>query len=353
MGFAVVLLSMDMDAQEISLILPSMRAEQWPARRLAILEGMQQVMGHLPDRTQLPDVSCQVVAEVDSDPEVLIQSIRFQSREDQWVPAYLLLPRKPRVHPSPAVLCLHQTTPFGKGEPAGFAGNVHLHYGLELTRRGFIALVPDYPSFGDYVCDFAEDSPWQSGTLRAVWDNMRGIDWLTQREDVDAAQIGCIGHSLGGHNAIFTSVFDQRITAVVSSCGFTRFHTYYSGNLKGWTSARYMPRIATVYHSDPDRMPFDFPELVAAIAPRAFFTSSPQGDDNFDCDGVRESIDGASKIFQLLGVPDQLVAIYPDCGHDFPPASREAAYRFLEARLMPTSDASSSDLPFSAPASMP
>ena len=41
-----------------------------------------------------------------------------------------------------------------------------------------------------------------------------------------------------------------------------------NGKLKGWTSPRYMPRIETVYALQPARVPFDFPEVVAALAPR-------------------------------------------------------------------------------------
>jgi hypothetical protein len=36
-------------------------------------------------------------------------------------------------------------------------------------------------------------------------------------------RIGCIGHSLGGHNSLFTAVFDSRIKIVVTSCGFDAF----------------------------------------------------------------------------------------------------------------------------------
>jgi hypothetical protein len=310
-----------------------MRVEEWPERRLAILQGMQQVMGRLPDRTQLSDVSVQVAAEAQSNSNVLIQTIRFQSEPDCWVPAYLLIPRHTANRPLPAVLCLHQTTAIGKGEPVGLGGSRNLHYAIELAERGFIALAPDYPSFGDYEYDFAKHPEWQSGSLKAIWDNMRGIDMLSKQPLVDAKRIGCIGHSLGGHNAIFTAVFDQRIRAVVSSCGFTRFHKYYAGDLKGWTSARYMPRIASDFGSDPNRMPFDFPQLIGAIAPRAFFTNSPLHDDNFDCTGVKETVEAARPIFQLLGAPDNLQAIYPDCEHDFPESSRDHAYRFLEEHL--------------------
>ena len=54
----------------------------------------------------------------------------------------------------------------------------------------------------------------------------------------------------------------------MSNCGFTRFHRYYGGDLTGWTSDRYFPRIATEYGKDPDKVPFDFPGLIAALAPR-------------------------------------------------------------------------------------
>ena len=72
--------------------------------------------------------------------------------------------------------------------------------------------------------------------MKAIWNNMRAIDLLQTLPEVDGQRIGCIGHSLGGHNAMFTAAFDTRIQALVSSCGFTSFAKYYGGNLKGWTS---------------------------------------------------------------------------------------------------------------------
>ncbi|MFN6164411.1 MAG: alpha/beta hydrolase family protein [Planctomycetota bacterium] len=332
-GLALLASTLCAQSPSVPSLLPSMKSEDWPERRRAIIDGMERVMGKLPSRAQLPEVTAQILSQDDSDPDVRVQSIRFESEPGNWVPAYLLIPINPPRRPMPAVLCLHQTIAIGKGEPVGLGGSPNLHYAIELARRGFLILAPDYPSFGDYKYDFAKHPQWQSGSLKAVWDNMRGIDMLTRRPDVDAGKIGCIGHSLGGHNTIFTAVFDERIGVAISSCGFTRFHKYYGGKLQGWTSDRYMPRIASEYGSNPDRMPFDFPQLLAAIAPRAFFSSSPQRDDNFDCQGVRETVDAAREIFQLLDAPDRLQVLYPDCEHDFPESSREAAYRFLEQHL--------------------
>ena len=94
--------------------------------------------------------------------------------------------------------------------------------------------------------------------MRAIYDNMRAIDLLQSLPEVDAERIGCIGHSLGGHNTMFTAASIRGSRPLVSNCGFTRFHKYYGGKLAGWTSPRYMPLIASGYGNDPNRVPFDF-----------------------------------------------------------------------------------------------
>jgi hypothetical protein len=48
---------------------------------------------------------------------------------------------------------------------------------------------------------------------------------------------------------------------------------------------------------------------------------------------VRDSIRIASSVYELLGVPEKLQAIYPDSAHDFPAEARDTAYKFLEQHL--------------------
>jgi acetyl esterase/lipase len=201
-----------------------------------------------------------------------------------------------------------------------------------FAERGYVTLAPDYPSFGEYPFDFAH-SGFPSGSLKAVWNNLRAVDLLQSLPEVDPERLGVIGHSLGGHNAMFTAVFDERLRAVVSNCGFTSFPKYYRGNLRGWTSDRYMPRIATVYGLKPERVPFDFPEVVAALAPRAFLAVAPLHDDNFEVSGVKDCLAAARPVYELLGAADHLSAYYADCGHDFPPDSRKVACAWLDRWL--------------------
>jgi dienelactone hydrolase len=292
---------------------------------------MQQVMGRLPEAANKVPLDVQVSEEAKTE-HYDRKKLTFTAEKGDRVPAYLLVPLEPRSK-LPAVLCLHETNgKVGKAGPAGLGGKPNLHYAAELAERGYVTLAPDYPSFGDYPCDFAR-SGYQSGSMKAIWNNMRAIDLLQSLPEVDPEHIGCIGHSLGGHNTMFTAAFDTRIKALVSSCGFTSFPKYYGGKLQGWTSDRYMPLIASRYESNPEKMPFDFPDVLAAIAPRAFFTNSPLHDDNFEVSGVRDCIEAVQPVYVMLGAKAKLAAIYPDCKHDFPPEARKKAYEWLDRWL--------------------
>jgi fermentation-respiration switch protein FrsA (DUF1100 family) len=318
-----LLLLRDDQGQEM----PITTAADWAKRRAHILENMQAVMGPLPapERKSPLDV---VVIKEESTAKYLRRKITFVPEPDDRVPAWLLLPRDVK-GPVPAVLCLHQTNgKVGKDEPVGLGGLSTLHYAHELAERGFVTLALDYPNFGEYSIDVYARG-YQSATMKAIWNNMRAIDLLQSLPEVDGQRIGCIGHSLGGHNTMYTSVFDQRIKAMVSSCGFNSFKKYYKGNLKGWSHKGYMPRIDSVYHLDPAKMPFDFTEVVGALAPRAFWTNSPLNDSNFEVSGVRDCMTAAQPVYEMLGAKDRLAVIYPECKHDFPADVRAQAYDWL------------------------
>lgn len=297
-------------------------------------DALQEVMGALPgaDRSVPPDL--QVVDRTDVDGYVR-HEISYASEPGDRVPAWLLVPRG-LGSPAPAVLCLHQTVPIGKDEPVGLGGRADLRYAAELAGRGYVTLAPDYPGFGGYAAD-PYALGYASASMKAVWNNIAALDLLCSLPEVHPRRLAAVGHSLGGHNAIFTALLDRRVRAVVSSCGFTSFARYAGGDLSGWSHRGYMPRIAACYGADPARMPFDFPDLLAALAPAAVFVNAPVRDGNFAVDGVRECIAAALPAYRAFGaeVADRLVARYPDAGHEFPAAVRAQAYGFLDRHLRP------------------
>jgi hypothetical protein len=80
-------------------------------------------------------------------------------------------------------------------------------------------------------------------------------------------------------------------------------------------------------------IPFDFHEMIGALAPRPVFINAPLGDTNFKWRSVDEIAKAASQVHQLYGVPKNLRVEHPDCGHDFPDAMRQIAYQLLDENL--------------------
>ena len=87
------------------------------------------------------------------------------------------------------------------------------------------------------------------------------------------------------------------------------------------------------YALDPDQVPFDYYELIAALAPAAFFSNSPLRDSNFDWRGVEKVAPQVRRIYELHNVPEKMRIAYPDDEHDFPTIEREESYRFIERWL--------------------
>jgi len=309
---------------------PIRSLDDWRTRRRHILDGLQQVMGRLPDRSRRVPLEIQTVETVQLK-RVSRRKLTFQTDHSQRVSAYLFLPAAgPRPARRAAVLCLQQTNRNGKLEAAGLSGNPELAHALHLARRGYVTLAPDYPGFGDSTFDFDPKHGYASGTMKAVWDNIRAVDLLVSLPGVDSRRIGVIGHSLGGHNAMFTAAFEPRLRVIVSNCGFTRFH---KDDVPSWTGPRYMPRIRTRFANSADRVPFDFPEIIGTFAPRPFLAIAAKRDTDFDYTGVLDSIDAARPVYALHAAGGSLKAAYPDIGHSFPASSRDLADRFLDRHL--------------------
>ncbi len=324
---ARLLLYIDKEGEEHPVQVPA----DWQVRREHILRNMQLVMGPLPDVKSKVPLDIKVLEEEKTERHSR-RLISFATDKSDRLTAYLFVPKdaKGKV---PGILCLHPTEKIlGKKVVAGLGGLPHRQYAVELAERGYVTLAPDYVGMGGYVYDPYKNG-FVSATMKGIWNHMIAVDLLQSLAEVDPDQIGAIGHSLGGHNAIFVGVFDQRIKCIVSSCGFCSFPTYHQGNLAGWSHQGYMPLLKSKFDLDPKKVPFDFPEVVAALAPRAFLACAPLHDHNFDVGGVKDCIIAARPIYQLLAAEAKLAATYPEAGHDFPDATRKLAYAWMDRWL--------------------
>jgi hypothetical protein len=311
---------------------PVRTVRDWLQRRAETVRGMQEVMGPLPGPNKRCALDLQVQEEVETGSHVR-RLISYAAEPGGRVPAYLLIPKsvlRSGVR-APAMLCLHPTDDKVGHRVVVDAGRANRQYATELAERGYVALAPSYPLLADYQPDL-KTLGYQSGTMKAIWDNIRGLDLLDSLAFVRKGAYGAIGHSLGGHNSVYTAVFDSRIRAVVTSCGLDSYLDYKNGDIRGWTSTRYMPRLLA-YRDRLEEIPFDFHEMVGALAPRGCFISAPLRDDNFKWQSVDRVAAAARQVYRLYGKDGELIVKHPDCEHDFPPEIRELAYAFLDARL--------------------
>ena len=315
-------------------------SRQWQQRRSSVLNAMHSIMGRFPEPADRSAPEVTIVDESDCG-DYVRRKIRYASQPGNETSAYLCIPKTALSDPArrhPAVLCLHPTdNVVGHDVVVGLGGKPNRQYASELASRGYVTLSPSYPLLADYQPNL-EQLGWDSGTLLAVWDNMRGIDLLQSLPYVDGKSIGAIGHSLGGHNAVYTAAFDQRIKAVVSSCGLDSYRDYYDGDPskwiagRGWTQTRYMPKLAQ-FAGRLDEIPFDFDEILATLAPRDVLVIAPLHDSNFRSDSVDRLAVNARPVFELHGATERLQVLHPDCDHDFPLDMRLLAYSLFDSVL--------------------
>jgi dienelactone hydrolase len=289
---------------------------------------MEQVMGPLPGPESRVPLDVQVL-ETETLPTLTRKKITYAATKDYRVPAYLLIPNGVKGK-APAMLCLHGTGG-SRGRTAGLGAD-YPRYTLELAERGYVTIAPDYTLLGDNQVDPTKVG-FASGTMMGIWSHMRAVDLLQSLPEVDPERIGTVGVSLGGHNSLFVGAFDPRVKVIVSSSGFDSFSDYMGGDLSGWCQPRYMMRIQDVFGKDPKKMPFDFPEVLAALAPRHLYVHAPTEDSNFRVESVKRCVAAASTVYRLFGAEDRIATAYPPGGHGYPPEAREPSYQFIDRVL--------------------
>src|SRR5262249_47219069 len=131
---------------------PITTAADWRKRRAHILANMQKVMGPLPDASRKAPLDVRVVEEFKGD-GFIRKKLTYAAEKGDRVPAYLFLPTG-KTGKLPAVLCLHPTQlQLGKGVAAGLGPKADRAYALELAKRGYVTLTPDYPKMGEHDPD--------------------------------------------------------------------------------------------------------------------------------------------------------------------------------------------------------
>ncbi len=311
-----------------------MKLAEWKARKIFLQKQIINLIGGFPQKkTPLHPR----ILERTNEGSYFREKIIYETEPGEEVPAYLLIPKKLKSK-TPAIFVHHQHGAqfhLGKCEVVGLAGHPDQAYAKELAELGYVILAPDAKCFEERTIFGLEGRGveyyegmrlilmGQCFQRRMIWDIIRGIDFLLTRKEVDGNRIGCIGHSLGGQETLFGSVFDSRIKAAVSSCGFSTYKAILRNKVTH-NLALYIPGILKYT---------DFPEIASMIAPRPFLILTGSKDGSFPLDGVQEVYDTARKIYRLYGAEEKLKLVINNIGHGSPDSTREEAYMWLNKWL--------------------
>ena len=311
----------------------------WQRQRQGLRSTWLQYLGHGPEPVPLAPklhFSEQLGA-------IARSLVSYQVEAGCRVFAYLLRPAGDG--PFPAVVVYHPTTNNTVLEPAGLAAAPQRHFGLHLAERGCVALCPrnylwEYraqpgpnPDFAAFVrltenVLLARYPQW-TGMGKMVWDGLRAVDYLLTLPEVDAKRLGCVGHSLGAKEALYSMAFDERLNVGVSCEGGVGLP------FTNWEAPWYLgERIKS-------RPELEHHQLLALTAPRALLVLGgglhpPAADarpDAADFAADWSYLEAARPAYALQGAADRLGLLLHNHGHSVPPEAEEALYGWFERFL--------------------
>ncbi len=182
-----------------------------------------------------------------------------------------------------------------------------------FTDQGFAVYMFDQIGFGTRIEEgrlFYERFPrWSKmgrmvADVRWTMDELASIDYLNQ----DEILVG--GYALGGTVGLYSAALDDRIAGVISLSGFTPMRTdrggktaegiYRYSHLHGL-----LPRLG-FFIGNEDRIPYDYHEILAAIAPRPVLIMAPTWDQYNSTEDVTKAVNEAAEIYKLYGAEDAL-----------------------------------------------
>ena len=206
-----------------------------------------------------------------------------------------------------------------------------------LTKRGFAVLAFDQIAFGTRVRDaryFYQRYPTWSLLGKMVTDTRAALYAVAALEAVDPSRIYLVGYALGAKVGLITAALDDRVKGVAAVCGVDplRLSTAEKGT-EGVQQYSHMhgllPRLG-FFVGQESRLPFDFDEILAAVAPRRTLIVAPTLDRYAPLADVQWEVERARKVYARLGNEDALQFETPLAFNSFTPSIEEAVFDWLD-----------------------
>ena len=319
------------------------------------------------------DPKPEVVEKVDKG-DYVREKVRFNTTPDIRVPAYVLIPKNAKF-PAPGIMALHDHGGFyfwGKEKIVEvedehpvladfkkryYAGN---SIASALARQGYVVVVIDMFYWGErrMLLD-GDPADWRerpkditperiaafnqrasqseqlvgrtiysagftwSGVM--FWDDVRTVDYLLTRPEVDKNRIGCVGLSVGGLRSCHLAALDDRIKAAVVVGWMASFPTQLQKHIRN--TIGHTKLVPGLYRY------MDYPDVASLAMPSALLVINGSKDQLFDLDGVRACFDKLAACYKKAGVPDKIRTRLYDTPHEFNAEMQAEAWEWLKKWL--------------------
>lgn len=300
--------------------------------------------------------------------------LTFQTTPDLRIPACVLIP-KHATFPAPGILALHSHDGIYLWGKEKLVENDREHpvltafkqrrYGgksiaAELARQGYVVAVIDMLYWGERRMLLADDPPAyrerpltmteaeidafnqrasQNESLLGrslltagvtwpgvlLWDDIRALDYLASRPEVDPKRLGCVGLSVGGYRSFLLAALDERIRVAVDVGWMT--------SLGSQIKQHVVHSIGLSFHIIGLYRYLDLPDLAALIAPRAVLVINGSQDRLFELNGVKAAFEKVARCYTKAGAPDSQKCSLYDAPHEFNLKMQAEAWQWIERWL--------------------
>ncbi len=154
------------------------------------------------------------------------------------------------------------------------------------------------------------------------WDDVRSVDYLLTRPDVDRQRIGCVGLSVGGLRSCHLAALDERIRAAVVVGWMASFPWQLKKHIRN--TIGFTKIVPGLYRH------LDYPDVASLAMPTPLLVINGAKDALFHPDGVKASFEKLNACYAKAGVPDHCRMRLYDTPHEFNAEMQAEAWDWLK-----------------------